>query len=302
MKVDYESLVGKSLGMPEYKGAYVGLELEYEKCKPLDEISKWWHTDIDHSLRAGGLEFVSRPLHPDKVHEAVAEMLAMAKGVLAHVTPRCGLHVHLNVTDLTWSELYRLTTYYTLLEPHLFKEMAPGREMSHFCVPTWTNTALTEYMYNDGQRLRNGIIIPGTQKSTSWAKAAAYLVGGLGLGHNNHRLRILGTPKYAALNMASLKKFGTLEFRQAPSSLDPVFIEAWATILINIREEALKYDDATDIIRAYDRYGIFTLCERVGLFPTKAVDELDQEDAVDAATVMAGHLPVNWKELTWELS
>jgi hypothetical protein len=301
MKVTYNSPVGRSLGKKLYKGEYVGIELEYEECKgSVSSISPAWYTDIDHSLRTGGIEFITQPIQRHHVHDIVESMVMAAKGVKAKVTPRCGLHVHVNVTDLTWNELYRFTTLYTLLEPHLFNEWAPGREISHFCVPTWTNTALTEFMYVDGQKLRNGIQIPGTTGSPSWAKAAAYLSKGNSMGRRAE-LSILSTPKYAALNMAALKKFGTLEFRQAPSSLSVKFIEDWTNLLLDIREAALEYNDATEIVKDYDRRGILTLCEKVNFYPRGMVDELDQEDAVDAATVMAGHLPVNWKNLKWEI-
>lgn len=300
MMVDYESPVGKSLGKKTLVGQHVGLELEYEKCKPLEKaMSPNWWTDVDHSLRAGGLEFISTPLKRTEVHKAIGDMLSTAISVGATVTPRCGLHVHVNVTDSTWRELYKFVTYYTLLEPRLFEEFAPGREMSHFCVPTWTNTALAEYMYLDGQRLRRGIRIPGGT-GQNWRNAASYL-GTSSMGGGRSRLQMLNTPKYAALNIASLKKFGTLEFRQAPSSLSPSFIEKWTMLLLEIQKVSQTYNDATDIIKDYDTRGILTLCEKVGFFPRGGIDELDQEDAVDTATILAGHVPVNWQELLWEI-
>jgi hypothetical protein len=300
MIVDFKSLVGQSLGKKGYVSPRVGLELEYEKCKPVIEtgLSNKWYTEIDHSLRAGGLEFISVPLKPLDMAPAVRNMLVAANKMKAKVTLRCGLHVHVNVTHMTWAQLFQFTTYYTLLEPYLFNEFAPGRETSHFCVPTWTNTALTEYMYNDGQLLRQGIRIPETKRGNNWAKAAMHL-GGAG-GHRS-KLIMMNTPKYAALNMSALKKFGTLEFRQAPSSLDATFILKWARLLLRIQQRSMTYGDAMEIVEEYDKSGILTLCEKVGFYPAGLVDELDQEDAADAATIMAGHVPVNWKQLEWEV-
>lgn len=301
MNVDFSSPVGLSLGREGYAGPRVGLELEYEKCKgDLAILSPSWHTEIDHSLRAGGLEFISVPLMRTMVRPAIREMLKSANSVGAKVTLRCGLHVHVNVTHMTWAQLFQFTTYYTLLEPYLFSEFAPGREESHFCVPTWTNTTLTEFMYQDGQRLRQGIHIPDTStRSKNWAKASAYLAGSMA---HRGRLRMINTPKYAALNLSSLKKFGTLEFRQAPSSLDIDFIDKWTKLLLEIQRVSMRYKDATDIVMEYDRSGIFTLCEKVGFIPKGLVDELDQEDAADAATIMAGHVPVDWQQLEWEVA
>jgi hypothetical protein len=36
--------------------------------------------------------------------------------------------------------------------------------------------------------------------------------------------------------------------------------------------------------------------------PEHDIDELDQEDAVDTATLMAGYTPVSWQELDWEMN
>jgi len=294
MKVNFQSNVGRCMGKKPYKGPHVGLELEYEKCtNPPVGLSNDWYTDIDHSLRTGGLEFISVPLPANKVHEAVVNMLAVAKKIKAKPTLRCGLHVHVNVTHMTWAEVFQFTTLYTLLEPHLFAEFAPGREISHFCVPTWTNTALVEYMYRDGQKLRQGIQIPDTEHGVNWGRASSYLTGRDGF---RPKLKMISTPKYAALNLNSLKKFGTLEFRQAPSSLQASFIERWTNLLLRIQAVSMTYKDATDIVREYDRSGVFTLCEKVGFIPTGMVDALDQEDAADAATIMAGHIPVPWKD------
>jgi hypothetical protein len=299
MKVDFDSRVGRTLGKRTILTPRVGIELEYEGVKvPIQGLTPLWWTDIDHSLRTGGVEIISKPLRRNQIADEVATAVKVAKMAGAKVTPRCGLHVHVNATQLTWSNLYKFVVYYTLMEPQIFADMAPGRENSHFCVPTWTNTALTEYMYNDGQKLRSGINIPGC-KSKDWAKAAAYITGGGGI---RSKLMMIVTPKYAALNMSSLKKFGTLEFRQAPSSLDPMFITRWANLLLDIQEESARYDDATDVVRAYDKYGLVTLCEKVGYHPAKKVEKLDQEDAVDTATIIAGHIPVNWQQLKWEVA
>ena len=291
-QVNYDSLVGKSLGRRTYKTQRVGLELEYENCTGSFTTPPQWNTTNDYSLRSGGIEFVSSPLLEKDLDVAVEAMVNAAKAGKGVPTKRCGYHVHVNVTHMTWAELYKFFTYYTLLEPLLFREFAPGREMSHFCVPTWSNTALTECLYDDHMQLRNGIRCPRGYD------ASEYLRGSSGGGG----LTMLRTPKYAALNVNSLKKFGTVEFRQAPSSLDPEFLKAWARLLLRIQRVSCEYNDAADIVIDYDEAGLFTLCEKVDFIPTKTADELDQEDAADAATIIAGHVPVNWQQLEWEVA
>ena len=292
MKVRFDDLVGRSLGRRTYKTQRVGLELEYENCTKSFSVPKKWGTTNDYSLRAGGMEFVSIPLLESDLDDAVPAMVAAAKEGGSKATKRCGYHVHVNVTYMTFAEMYKFITYYTLLEPLLFREFAPGREMSHFCVPTWSNTVLTECLYHDNMRLRDGIICPRDYDPTEFMRLTRPGCG----------LSVLGTPKYAALNMNSLKRFGTLEFRQAPSSLDPKFIISWAQLLLRIQRVACEYADAGDIVTDYDESGLFTLCEKVNFCPSTTADELDQEDAADAATIIAGHIPVDWQQLEWEVA
>lgn len=303
--LDMTTNVGQTLRKTSYKTARVGLELEYEKCRPSKIMSLGkWHTESDHSLREGGIEFVSMPLVPSAIDVAVEQMITQAVASDCKATQRCGLHVHVNCSHLTWQELYCFVVYYCLLEPTLFAEFAPGREMSHFCVPTWTNVALTEYMYYDGMMLKTGVPINWTSvnKNGCSLKDMLHMVATARYGNGNSgRLQMLATPKYGAMNVNSLKKFGTLEFRQAPSTLDAETIIRWTKLLLAIQTEAIKYNDATDIMLDYDANGLLTLCEAVGLETTKEVDELDQEDAVDTAAIIAGHIPVNWKDLKWEI-
>lgn len=300
MKVDFNSYVGRSLGRQTYTDQRVGIELEYEGVTGVFDTPVGWKTTHDYSLRAGGMEFVSRPLKDTELDTKVRRVVNAAKQGGAKATIRCGLHVHVNVTHLTWHQMYKFITLYTLLEPTLFKEFAAGRENSHFCVPTWCNTSLTECLYVDGQRLRSGITIPGVTRA-NWAAAAAYLRG-KDMPGSRPKLTMLQTPKYAALNMNSLKQFGTLEFRQAPSTLAYTTIVRWAKLLLRIQTEALNFESPEEIVHTYDQDGLFTLCERVGLVSSAPVDEMDQEDAADAACIIAGHVPVDWQQLEWEVA
>lgn len=300
MIINLKSPVGRSLCMKPWVGPHAGLELEYENTDGSMPMLKRWRLEGDHSLRDGGLEFISSPLRPSQIDEEVVNMVEAAKGCKAKVTQRCGMHVHINCTHLTWNELYKFVVYYVLLEPSLFAHYAPGREISHFCVPTWSNTSLVHFMYMDGMRLRTGIKIPNTSRS-NWSKASMYLTGTGMASSSQGSLKMLRTPKYAALNVAALMKFGTLEFRQAPSTLDPKRISEWTKLLLRIQRVALEYRSAAHILAEYESSGLESLTSRVLFVPKGKVDEIDQEDAADAATLIAGHMPIAWESLQWEI-
>lgn len=345
MRVDLHTKISEYFGVKELNGLKYGLELEYENAKitRLDTDSTpltRWKLEKDHSLRNNGIEFISRPTALDKMEITFDQMIAAAKSIGATPTSRCGLHVHVNMTDKTFLDLYNLSVLYTLLEPVIFAEYCSGRQESHFCVPTYTNTVLVENMFDDIQRLRRGFNVPEPEKARPTKKVTVKKVnpvdyfGPVGMPEpldlNNTTqmfyvagpgglkkvpadkwcpalaypspLKFYQVAKYAALNYSALKKFGTLEYRQHPSTINKSDLMRWINLLDRLHQVAYGFTDPLDIIQIYDEDGLYSLCARIGLNQTKEVDPIDLEDAVDAATMMAGHQPVDWRQLEWEVA
>ena len=300
MKVNFKTPIAPSLGITRLDGPLVGIELEYEQCKAghlsADLYRKWWTLDIDHSLRNGGIEFISKPLKPSQLMPAtlcVTKVLGEAGGV---INKRCGVHVHLNVSDLTFEQLWNITTYYTLIEAMVFKEFADGREENHFCVPTYANSVLQRQFYDDAISLHRGI-----QKRTKRPGPSA-LGGSVIAPKQLLPLRILATPKYAAMNVNSLPKFGTLEFRQMRGSRDMLKVRKWARFLLNLREVALTYDNAEDILFEYEANGFDNLCGDLKLNISEDILPEDIIDCIDGAFTMVGHRPTKHQDLNWEIA
>src|SRR5699024_2261938 len=61
--------------------------------------------------------------------------------------------------------------------------------------------------------------------------------------------------RYASMNLAALPKYGSLEFRAMRGVDHPKPIIQWASTLLNIREEAKKYDNPKQIIEAFSLQG-----------------------------------------------
>lgn len=330
--INLDTNIAEFFGKKTLKGRKFGIEAEYENSK----MREWdgegltrWRVEPDHSLRTGGIEFVSKPTGMAQVDVALEQMLKVAKIMEAKATQRCGLHVHVNMTDKTFRDLFNVSVLYTLLEPVLFKQYCEGRQESHFCVPTYSNTILVDNMYGDIQTLRRGFeidnkarpvlsrrviapqLIPSefsidmafntaakaTQVSAPFPKAKRPPID-----YAPNRLKFCQTSKYSAMNYSSLKKFGTVEYRQHPSTLSHKAIKDWIVLLDTIHETASLYSDPMDIINMYEVEGLFTLCEKVGLTYSEEIEQYDLEDAVDAATMIAGHTPVEWTELKWEIA
>lgn len=328
MLINLQTKVSDYFAVKELKGAKYGLELEYENARIHDlnfdttPLTRW-SLEPDASLRNNGIEFVSRPTAMNVMSVAVDQMIAAATSIGATPTSRCGLHVHANMSDKTFKEVFTHAVLYSLLEPIIFAEFANGRQESHFCVPTYCNSVLVENMYTDMQKLRRGIPHKGDGKKKMVDKMKYKLLdpfqpqgqampgnfvqvnyGGeeVGNGPMPPYLRFCQVAKYSALNYSALRKFGTIEYRHHPSTISRKTLLAWVEFIDRMHTYASTFSDPLDIIQLYDSDGIFTLCENVGLPQTKEIDPLDMDDAVDAATMIAGHEPVDWKDLNWEIA
>lgn len=260
-------------GVP-YQGFRLGIELEYEGVSESMQVRryKWWRATHDPSLRMGGCEFVSYVLADDEVDEAIAEIgIALDEfGPLA--TPRCGTHIHVNVSSIKWQQLWNLTTLYMLVEPALFEKHCKGRDLNHFCVPMWANTGQTRAMSKDVQRL---------------------------YGQDPQMPFLVNCNKYAALNYKSLTNLGTLEFRMFPATTDAAKLAEWCKLVALLYRGALEYEDHLQILQDYEDLDREDFLAPFGLDGVKE-DEEHVEDAETTAVLMSGYVPIEWQQLNWE--
>lgn len=303
--------------LPSHTGPKVGIELEYENFN-LSAISRSgkaiqkWMLEGDSSLRNNGIEFVSKVLRPSAVDIALIEAEWMIKMGKARVTPRCGIHVHVNMTDMTMREVYNFAVLYTLAEPTFFKQFADGRETSHFCVPVWANGSMAQTFYRDIARLRAGIKPKPVKKASApqqftdgpedgFVDATMLLTPAYaphGLHNTPYNLGMFSTSKYSALNFHALLTRGTLEFRHFRATTRMNTVRSLVDLILNMRAESKKDKDPLDIIERFETDGIDHVLTRLGIQPC-TVNAKDQEEAIDVATIMAGYESPNWKELSW---
>ena len=211
-------------------------------------------------------------------------------------TERCGIHVHLNVAPYTWGQLWSLSVLYTLLEPTIFREWAPERQFSHFCVPSFANNVLANTMMEDMVKLRgpDKMVERWTYNEDGDPKQAPpqKVLPKLGL---------LSANKYTAMNYSRLHDLHTVEFRQLDAYTDMKHVRKWVEFLLRMQRIANQYgDEPLAVLDDYDKIGLKGLCDKVGL-AQHDIEELDQEDAVDVATFMTGYKAPQWQDLAWKL-
>jgi hypothetical protein len=205
-------------------GEKYGIEVEaegcpYEQANELnwsDQFGLYWGMTHDGSLRNGGIEFVSRPLARTHVPPAIDSLWRyFAEGRMVP-SVRTGIHIHANCIGLDTDQVTRILMHYALVEPQLFSYVGPEREENIYCIPWYRGldepAAIREWLAGD----RNARLARGARAEPC---------------------------KYSALYVGPLSRFGTIEFRHAPTWTDSrTMLQWWKMVQMIWRTGTTKYD------------------------------------------------------------
>ncbi len=208
MPLDPEN-VGTYFGHPQIKGE-VGVEIEIESGLPLppqEEVPKYWRKTHDGSLRGtyNGEYILKTPQKETDAYKAIDYLSRKLPRIDDSV--RAGVHVHINVRELTFLQLWTFVSCYYILENLLTDWCGEGRQGNHFCLRA-----------SDADVVLQKVVaaIAREEMNTLY----------------DDRIR------YAALNFNALQKFGSLEFRQLRTPLCFSKIKTWVSILLNIKRNS----------------------------------------------------------------
>jgi hypothetical protein len=202
---DDDVTLGEAYGLPTLKrykedspllitNDALGIEVELENCHGCKHLpgDSAWEIKLDGSLRNNGREFVFlNPISGERAVKALDELEAIINQSIGKfkITPeraiRSSVHVHVDCTDLTSAELTRLLLLYMIYEIPLFKAFAEERYGNHFCFP-----------------LRDCIDLLDAPRTLRQ-----------GWDSFNKTINHPNIGRYCALNLKSLFKFGSVEFR-----------------------------------------------------------------------------------------
>lgn len=197
----------------------LGVEFEFEGVNRLPEPSQTynslWANKEDGSLRGAGREFVfSVPLFGKDAENAISWMIGEAARLKYKTSVRTGLHVHLDVRELTPEQFVQFSMIYALAEPFLFWWIGKHREESAFCVPWYYATKTLKSVGN---------IVKQVKEESPVAKQFSDVF-----------------ERYSALNFNALSRFGSVEFRHMEQTLNLNKIFAWINLLLAIKQQAIK--------------------------------------------------------------
>jgi hypothetical protein len=225
-----------------------GIEVEIEDVRNPTVDPGLWRFTNDSSLR-NGIELISHPLENGEILSALSALDIFYKrnsgAVFSH---RCSIHIHLNVSQITYEQLIVMLGFYLTVENLFFAAFFPHRKGNNYCYPL-ANTQMTQ---NDISRRR--------LSRETW--------------------------KYAAVNCYHLMDFGTLEFRQHPGTKDVFQLLTWIKTLQNIFTYAqeTKLDDFKEVLWGLNTSSGYTEYVRRALPDwTVPVEPDHMYDAVTAA-------------------
>ena len=213
----------------------VEIEVEANNIPSADSISKYWKLEADASLRGESGEFVlKKPLSPKDLSLAFTSLGQAMKdaGTVIRPTYRAGVHVHVNVQDLTPKQLITFIATYFMLEEVFLSFCDKTRKGNHFCL-RMSDASYTLDMITD-------MIMSSDLRKV-----------------DTEDLR------YASLNITSLFKYGSIEFRALESTVDFEHIKTWANALLRLKEFAKSLSAPTELLNQASEQGFETFARTI---------------------------------------
>lgn len=219
--------------VPKKEGE-VGIEIEVEGVRLPDHIVGW-NKEEDGSLRGEACEYVLRiPARRDQLDVYLGRVASAYDECDSVVTPssRQSIHIHINVQDLSLTEIYNFMYLFLIYETNLVNFCGDDRVGNLFCLRS---------------------------------SDAEYLIKALERASTPHTFHQLDNDdlRYSAMNVVSLFKFGSLEFRSMRGTDDTGLIGTWIDVLLQLKDSAKSFNSPVDILNTYKELGIESFTEKV---------------------------------------
>lgn len=214
-----------------------GVEIELEGKKVITEepfVTKFWAQHHDGSLRSAKngpqydqcIEYVFKhPLTRDETVEALTSLLTYLKspGVKVFDSYRTSIHVHVNCMAETFRTIVNFITLSIIFDELFVSQNGQYRIGNNFTLRT-----------RDAEGQLNDLIYSITNYANPFS------------GINAHH-------RYSSVNIASLGKFGTMEFRSLECTTDLERVIHWVDTCQALKVAARTYRDPRDIIETFSR-------------------------------------------------
>lgn len=259
------------LGLKPIK-ADVGIEIECEGENIQTILSGFWKMEDDGSLRGEyphqRAEFVlKRPIAAEKVGAALDNLIGQQKEARFNFSYRTSVHVHVNCLEMTADQILTFAYSYLIFEAPLLEFCGEGRKGNRFCL-----------------RLRDA---ENQLNPLDWL-----------IKHGMDAVYMIGADqyRYAAMNMAALPKYGSIEFRPMRGNMDKAVLTTWVSALLELRAFSLRYKNPKELYDALANEGSDALLNKA--FPTTgpALRFFDMERSINESVSLSIEIPFEWEK------
>lgn len=201
----------------------IGIEIEYEGAGFKEVKTSLWKTEDDGSLRGlypiGRGEYIlQKPIPIDTVAFSLNELKVAIKDAIPNFSFRTSVHLHVNVQDMAEEQVQNFIYASHLLEEPLAHFCGNTRKGNRFCLRTQDADGTVNVL--------KSVFRKGMKEIFRF--------------HENQI-------RYAFINLASLKKYGSIEFRGMRGTLDVDVLNTWATALVSIRNYSCHHKNCLAI-------------------------------------------------------
>jgi len=334
--------VFRGVAQDHLRSNFYGVEIELEGYEgdwewAGSDGSQNWSLVDDPSLR-NGIEMVSRKLTQPRLKIALNQAQDAIDYMGLTSESRCGIHVHVNMLNLNWGQMWSFIALYSFMEPEIFAKFAPERHDNHFCVPMYWNTKMCSDLGRDINMLRSFNVgdipmtdprkvkkrkklhyVPGGTFTVSAATQAAQAMHTLEQavqytpppmygGGGNKRwyplkqyMSSLGRYKYGALTLYRMPDLGTVEIRLLPGTTDMAKIKKWVALIARIKHMAYKYPEPLDLQKHYERHGPAHIWRELKMGPRPYTTSTNKDDAEECAYKIIGTKPADKSDFDWNI-
>lgn len=197
----------------------IGVEIEMETMNTglLDRLSRW------SRVREGSIEgweiVLREPSYHDSLFLALNELVQLEELETPTVfTERTSVHVHVDVRDMTAIQFMNFVTLAIMFEPVFYKYVAEHRSGNHFCWSTLDCQSIISKLVSVYKAISRG------ESSMRDTLVSAF-----------H----LESTKYSGINLSSVPRYGSLEFRMHEGTCSPQKIIRWINILMSLKNYAM---------------------------------------------------------------
>jgi hypothetical protein len=187
----------------------------------LPKISKFWNVVHDGSLRQGAELIFKEPFMAANITEALKLIQTFLTNYRRNSSPisiseRCSVHVHSDARDLDDKEILNQLLLYILVERILFLYINPSRSKNNYCRPLTDSSFRHIYKdmayYSKSGNLENVVSVIRSK-----------------------------CDKYSALNLLTLTKYGSFEYRHMSGTTNMASVLNWINVILAIKVASRLY-------------------------------------------------------------